>query len=205
MAENVILFGKSGSGKSRSLINFGEDEITLFNVIGKRLPFRKKFRYSARVDDVDTIKVALQKMPTKTAVIDDAGYLMTTMFMKSHGKGDGYKLFNDIGDAIWGLFVFIRDKLPEDVIVYWIFHDEVNDAGDVKIRTIGKMLDRLVVIEGVVTVCLRCLVQNGKHVFATQSDGTDPVKSPEDMFQEEFIPNDLKYVDDTIREYWGIK
>lgn len=204
MGQSVIIFGKSGSGKSRSLINFKEDEITLINTIGKLLPFSKKFRYSATVSDAEVIKAALKKMPTKTAVIDDAGYLMTTMFMKQHTQKDSFKMFNDLADMMWNLFCFIKDDLPQDIIVYWMFHEETSDLGETKIRTIGKLLDQKVTLEGMVTICLHCVVNNGKHVFVTQSDGTDISKSPEGLWDSLEIPNDLKAVDDAIRSYWGL-
>ena len=162
------------------------------------------FKYAAPLDDIAKIKAALQKMPTKIAVIDDAGYLMTNLFMKGHGKGDQFKMYNDIGDAIWGLFNFVKNELPDNVFVYWIFHEETSDLGETKVRTIGKLLDQKVCLEGMVTVCLHCMVKNGKHIFTTQSNGMDIAKSPEGMFEDE-IPNDLKFVDETMRNYWGIK
>ncbi|MBQ0165360.1 MAG: AAA family ATPase [Bacteroidales bacterium] len=204
MGECVFIYGKSGSGKSRSLLNFKEDEIFLINVNGKRLPFPKKFKYVGRTDNIKTIMEQLAKMPTQTAVIDDAGYLMTNMFMRGHGQGDQFKLYNSIGDMMWNLINFIQMSLPEHVIVYMMFHDEATDQGDVKIRTIGKLLDQKVCLEGMVTICLRCAVKGGKHVFLTNSDGTDICKSPEGMFPEE-IENDLKAVDTQIRKFWGIK
>lgn len=205
MGEPILIYGKSGSGKSRSLLNFAEDEIFLVNVIGKRLPFPKKFKYTATVDDILKIETGLKKMPTKVAVVDDAGYLMTNLFMKSHGQGDQYKLYNTIADTMWGLMNFIKNELPEDVLVYIIMHENINDLGESKLRTIGKLLDDKVSLEGMVTICLRSAVVGGKHVFVTNSNGTDICKSPEGMFAEDAIPNDLKAIDSRIREYWGIK
>ena len=86
MAEAIIVYGKSGSGKSRSLLNFGEDEVFLVNTIGKRLPFPKKFKYELKTDNVALIMDKLKAMPTKVAVIDDAGYLLTNAFMRGHSK-----------------------------------------------------------------------------------------------------------------------
>ena len=107
MANLIVVFGKSGSGKSRSLKNFGEDEIFLVNVERKALPFRKKFRYTVSTDNVETIKRGLSKMPCKTAVIDDAGYIITNQFMRGHSSGRGgsavFDLYNDIADTFWGL------------------------------------------------------------------------------------------------------
>lgn len=207
MGECVIIYGKSGSGKSRSLKNFGEDEIFLVNVIGKRLPFRSQFKYAMTTDDIGKIKSGLKKMPTKAAVIDDAGYLMTNAFMRGHSApksgSSSFDLYNNIADSFWGLLNFIKIELPEDVLVYLTIHEDTNDYGETKIRTIGKLLSEKVCIEGMATIVLRCVVRDGKHLFITQSDGSDISKSPEGMFERE-IENDLKSCDTVIREYWGL-
>lgn len=204
MGECVFLYGQSGSGKSRSLLNFKEDEVFIINVIGKRFPFSKNFKYTMKTDNPAKIIEGLTKMPCKTAVIDDAGYISTNAFMRGHGQGDQFKLYNTIGDNLWGLINTIKYSLPEDVIVYMVFHEERADDGFSKIRTIGKLLDQKVCLEGMVTICLRCMVKGGRHIFLTNSDGTDICKSPEGMFEEE-IENDLKAVDSTIRKFWGIE
>ena len=207
MGECVFVYGKSGSGKSRSLINFGEDEIFLVNTIGKRLPFRSKFKYEIKTDDFNKIANGLRKMPTKTAVIDDSGYLMTNAFMRGHSApksgSSTFDLYNDIADSFWSLITVIKNELPDDVIVYMIMHEDTTDYGETKLRTIGKLLSEKVCIEGMSTVVLRCIVRDGKHLFLTQSDGSDISKSPEGMFDRE-IENDLKSVDSTIREFWGL-
>ena len=207
MGECVFVYGKSGSGKSRSLINFGEDEIFLVNTIGKRLPFRSKFKYEIKTDDFGKIANGLRKMPTKTAVIDDSGYLMTNAFMRGHSApksgSSTFDLYNDIADSFWSLITVIKNELPDDVIVYMIMHEDTTDYGETKLRTIGKLLSEKVCIEGMSTVVLRCAVRDGKHLFITQSDGNDISKSPEGMFALE-IENDLKAVDTVIREYWGL-
>lgn len=207
MGECVFVYGKSGSGKSRSLINFGEDEIFLVNTIGKRLPFRSKFKYEIKTDDFGKIVNGLRKMPTKTAVIDDSGYLMTNAFMRGHSApksgSSTFDLYNDIADSFWSLITIIKNELPDDVIVYMIMHEDTTDYGETKLRTIGKLLSEKVCIEGMSTVVLRCAVRDGKHLFITQSDGNDISKSPEGMFELE-IENDLKFVDDSIRSYWGL-
>lgn len=203
----VLIYGKSGSGKSRALKNFGEDEIFLVNVARKPLPFRKDFRYILKTDNYDTIMAKLQAMPTKVAVIDDAGYLQTNAFMRGHSapkKGsNSFDLYNDIADRFWKLLTFITVSLPEDVVVYINMHEYGDDINGTKLRTIGKLLDDKVCIEGMVTICLRCLTDGTRHWFRTQSTGMDISKSPEDMFELE-IDNDLKAVDTAIREYWGL-
>ena len=207
MGECVIIYGKSGSGKSRSLKEFAEDEILFINTVNKRLPFQKKFKYEYKTADVEKVKNALKKMPTKTAVIDDFGYQQTARFMAEHTKKQGgsqFDLYNNIADDAYGLIMFIKKELPDDVIVYLIMHEETSDYGDTKLKTIGKLLDQKVCVEGLVTVCLRAMKEGtNKYFFRTQSDGADISKSPEGMFDLQ-IDNDLKAVDVAIRNYWGL-
>ena len=203
MGECILIYGKSGSGKSRSLLNFKEDEIFLVNTIGKRMPFSKQFKYELKSDNIQLIREKLKAMPCKVAVIDDAGYLMTNTFMRSHGKGDQFQLYNTIGDTMWGLFRFIKTDLPDDVLVYVMMHEESDDFGNTKLRTIGKLLDQKVCLEGMVTICLHCIAKGKEHVFVTNSNGLGVEKSPEGLFEYE-IENDLKKVDETIRRFWGL-
>ena len=203
----VYIYGKSGSGKSRSMKNFAEDEILLVNVEAKPLPFRSTFRYILKSDNVDTIIRQMQKMPCKTAVIDDAGYLMTHFFMQHHRNKSGnasFEMYDNIADMMYNLIRDIKKKLPDDVIVYLMLHEDKNDYGDVKLLTLGKLLDSKVNLQGMVTICLRCMSENGKHFFRTVTDGSDITKAPEEMFSDAEIENDLKAVDTAIREYWGL-
>lgn len=206
MGEVVIIYGKSGVGKSRSLKEFKEDEIFLVQAIKKRLPFRSNFKYSCITCNTNTILAQLNKMPCKIAVIDDAGYILTTEFMNGHRnlKGNAaFDLYNDIADHFWNLINGIK-KLPDDVIVYIIMHEETSDYGETKLRTIGKLLNDKCNIEGMITICLRAVIEDGKHIFITQNMGSDISKSPEGMFDIK-IPNDLKAVDDAIRTYYGME
>lgn len=203
----VLVYGKSGSGKSRSLKFFGEDEILLVNVEGKALPFRNTFKYICRSDSLETIITQMQKMPCKTAVIDDAGYLMTHHFMNNHRNKKGnmsFEMYDDIADTMYFLVQRIKKELLDDVIVYIMLHEDTNDLGETKIRTIGKLIDNKVCLEGMVTICLRCMSDEGKHFFRTATDGYDITKTPEEMFGECEIDNNLKAVDDSIREFYGI-
>lgn len=202
----ILIYGKSGSGKSRSLKFFGEDEILLINIEGKALPFRNSFKYICKSDKLESIMTQMQKMPCKTAVIDDAGYLMTHHFMNNHRNKKGnasFEMYDDIADTMYFLVQRIKKDLPDDVIVYIMLHEDTSDMGETKIRTIGKLIDNKVCLEGMVTICLRCMSDQGKHFFRTQTDGFDITKSPEDMFTEPEIDNNLKFVDDTVREFYG--
>ena len=84
-----------------------------------------------------------------------------------------------------------------------MMHEISNDLGEVKVRTIGKLLDEKVCVEGLFTVCLHCLTDGERHWFSTQGGANDIAKSPEDMFPKE-IDNDLKFVDQTIRTFWNL-
>ena len=101
---------------------------------------------------------------------------------------------------------YIITMLPPDVIVYFLHHTETDgNTGRIKAKTIGKMLDNYVTLEGKFTIVLKTVVKDGQYYFSTQNNGMDTVKSPMGMFEEELIVNDLKMVDDTIREYYGIE
>lgn len=205
----VILYGKSGSGKSRSLKNFGTDEIALINVEGKHLPFKGKFNLTMNEIGFTSVVInALNKLPEgiKTVVIDDAGYLMSHYFMANHRNMKGnaqFDMYNQIADDMCGLIKTIKG-MPDDVIVYLMFHEDTNDYGETKLFTIGKLLDQKANLVGMVTICLRCMSSDGKHFFRTVTDGSDVTKAPEEMFEAEEIPNDLKAVDTAIRAYYEI-
>lgn len=209
MADNILLCGDSGSGKSHSLQTLPTDGTLVINTIGKRLPFRSQFKYVVNTDDVDKMKRTMLKCPenVKIIVIDDAGYIMTNQFMRGHSGdksgGNTFDLFNNIADSFWGLINFTKN-LPEDKTVYYIMHVDTNDFGQKRPKTIGKLLSEKVCIEGMFTVVLRSEVMGDKYCFVTQNEGNDFCKSPQGMFAEKRIPNDLKLVDDTIREYWGL-
>lgn len=206
MATTVLIYGKSGVGKSRSLKGFAPDELYLVNVLGKPLPFKGTFKYTSTTDDLQTIMAGLSKMPCKVAVVDDFGYIMTNQFMRGHGGGDQFKLYNTIGDSIWSFINFINSSAVDpNAVIYLMMHEESNDDGSNKLRTIGKLLEQKVCLEGMATVVLRATVKGDRHIFLTQNDGNSLAKSPEGMFAEAEIDNDLKAVDTAIREYWGLK
>lgn len=205
MAVPVLIIGKSGSGKSTSLRNCIDKDFNLIRVLDKPLPFKGKIN-GWKTDDYQIIIKALVQAKAKSIVIDDAGYLITNHFMRGHsssGKGNAvFSLYNDIGDYFWNLIQFIVSKLPEDKIVYLMMHEEMNDFGEVKPKTIGKLLDEKVCIEGMFTIVLRCVEEGGKHLFITQASNGAVSKSPIGMFEDLTIDNDLAKVDETIRNYY---
>lgn len=199
----VLILGESGSGKSTSLRNFKPDELGIINVGSKPLPFKSSFKpYNS--DDYIKIEAALKKAKTKSIAIDDAQYLMANEFMRN-AKINGYQKFTDIALNFWTLVQIVIKELPEDKIVYFLGHIERDANGNEKFKTIGKMLDEKITIEGLFTIVLKTFVKDSKYCFTTQTNGQDTVKSPMGMFEEPIIENDLKYVDDTIREYYNLK
>ena len=199
MAVLVMVYGQSGTGKSTSLRNFNPEEVAVVNVSGKPLPFRGGIKpYNS--DDYGKIMKAISQTDRKSIVIDDATYLMVNAFMRS-AKAIGYQKYTDMAFDFNSL-VEIAANLPEDKIVYFIGHSEQMDDGREHFKTIGKMLDNYVTLEGKFTIVLKTVVQDGKYYFSTQNNGQDTVKSPMGMFNQPLIENDLKMVDDTIREYW---
>lgn len=207
MATPVLIIGKSGSGKSTSMRNCQNDDFNLIRVLNKPLPFKGKVNgwFS---DDYQQIMKLLIASKADSIVIDDAGYLITNHFMRGHssaGKGNGvFSLYNDIGDYFWNLIQFIVTKVPENKIVYIIMHEEKDETGEVKPKTIGKLLDEKVCIEGMFTIVLRCIEEGGKHLFVTQASQGAVSKSPIGMFEDLTIDNDLLLVDKKIREYYGL-
>ena len=120
-------------------------------------------------------------------------------------KGNAqFDMYNDIADVMYNIVQRIKKELPDDVVVYIITHEDVDDSGTIRIKTLGKLLDQKVCMEGMVTICIRCMSDaNGRHFFRTVTDGSDITKTPEDMFEEPEIENNLKFVDDTIRDFYG--
>lgn len=204
----VLIIGKSGSGKSTALRNCVNDSNwNLVNVLGKPLPFKGKVPQVV-TDDYEQVKRCLTSSMAKSLVVDDAGYLITNYFMRNHSsKGQGnaiFSMYNTLADNFWKLVEYIK-HLPEDKIVYIIMHEDTDDFGNVKPKTIGKLLDEKICLEGMFTIVLRCIQENGKHLFITQAEGGAVSKSPMGMFEDLEIPNDLVYVDETIREYYGLE
>ena len=197
----VLLIGKSGSGKSASLRNFKKDEIAIANVLGKPLPFKSDLE-APKVDDYNVILRAIQNTNKKVIVIDDANYLITNEFMgKSSVKG--FDKYNEMGNNFFNLINGIKN-IEGGKTVYLIMHEDTDDEGNVKPKTIGKLLDDKVNIQGMFTICIRSMFDNGNYIFRLKTNGQDCVKTPIGLFEEEQMENDLKLVDTKIREYYEL-
>ena len=201
MAILTGVFGESGTGKSTSFRNFTNDEVAIINVSGKPMPFRSDLK-TLSSNDYNIIQAWLPKIKQPSIIIDDATYLMVDQFMAmAHIKG--YEKYNLMAQNFSNLIEKAR-TLPEDKIVYFIGHSDQTDGGREHFKTIGRMLDNYVTVEGKFTTVLKSVVKDGQYFFQTHNNGYDTVKSPLGMFEEDLIPNDLKMVDDVMREYWQI-
>ena len=201
MAIIVMIYGQSGTGKSTSLRNFKPEDVCIVNVSGKPLPFKNKHK-TFNTDDYMAVDAAIKKAPAKSIVIDDATYLMTGEYMRT-AKVTGYQKYTDMALNYYTL-VKAASALPADKIVYFMGHSDTDANGNEKFKTIGKMLDEKVTLEGMFTIVLKTVVTDGKYQFSTRNSGQDTVKTPLGMFNDVLIDNDLAMVDKTIREYYGI-
>lgn len=206
----VLIIGKSGTGKTSSLRNcVNSSRFGLIKAINKPLPFRGTIP-PMQTDDYSKILAILSKSKAPSMIIDDAGYLITNYFMRNHSKHAGgnavFGLYNTLADNYWNMVQLIIEQLPENRIVYIIMHEDTNDFGEVKPKTIGKLLDEKICLEGMFTIVLRCVIENGnEHRFITQYSEGAVSKSPMGMFDDLSIDNDLLYVDNTIRAYYNIE
>ena len=212
MAIPVLVIGRSGSGKTYSLKNFKSDEVGILSVEKGRLPFKSDLKVvkvksfsdgehtpaQANAARYSWLEMAIKSSKIKSLVIDDSQYLLSgELFDRAYEKG--YDKFVDIAAHFRNLVHSINEMEEEDKIVYFLHHSELDADGREKVKTIGKMLDEKLCIEGCFDIVLYCQDQK----FFTQSNGQSVAKTPEGMFELE-IPNDLKAVDDAIRDYYNI-
>lgn len=221
MAEIVMIMGESGSGKTASLRNFQPGEVCVLNVAGKRLPFKNQFGKNV-VNNAKyaTIVQAVRSGNFKRYIVDDSQYLMAfEAFDKA--KEVGYQKFTDMALNFYNMLMAVKHatiwkknpdgtvqdtKQPtDDTVVYFLHHIDRDDNGVVKPKTQGKMLDEKLNVAGLFTTVLLAETDGKDHWFLTQNDGASVVKAPMGMFDEAKIPNDLKFVDDVIRGYYGME
>lgn len=205
MGVAVLVLGASGSGKSTSMRNFKENDVRILNVASKPLPFRNVNKLKkADKATYAMIKGAVKSGQTLSYVVDDAQYLMA---FESFDKINetGYSKFSVMAKNYEDMLRTIQEDTSPDTIVYIMQHIDKDEDGNIKAKTLGKMLDQQLTVEGLFSIVLLAKAEERRHFFITQSDGTNPCKSPMDMFDEMEIDNDLKMVDDTIREYYGMK
>lgn len=201
MAIGVLILGESGTGKTYSAHNFKPDEVKILSVKKPILPFRGDYELVKTPTGDDIIR-ELKNTDKKRIIIDDFQYILGVQMMKRISE-KGWDKFNEIQKPYADVLDVI-DELPDDVIVYINSHIQQDDTGKKKIKTIGKALDNYLTVEGLFMIVLGTLVVDGKFYFTTQNNGSDTVKSPMGMFPSYAIDNDLKYVDEKIRNYYHI-
>lgn len=215
MSRIILILGKSGTGKSRSITTLPPKETVIINVLGKDLPFRGwKKNYQPWTKDnpkgnlIETDRhdkicsaynAIAERKDIKYVVVDDFNYIMTNEFMRRSGE-KGFDKWSEMADhahaVIWNAKFLGRDQT-----VFFMAHTDTNEHGEIQTKTLGKLLQEKVCIEGLFTVVLTTLYDGGNYFFETQTNGLTPAKSPEGMFPELRIPNDLKYVVDHISKW----
>lgn len=203
MGVPVLIMGESGSGKTYSIRNFSPEEVGIFSVEKGRLPFKGDFKVKKNASYRDIMK-AVENPSLKRYVIDDSQYLLVNEFF-DRAKETGYQKYTDMALNFRNLIHDINRKAPDDVVFYFLHHTEFdNNSGKVKAKTIGKMIDQYLTLEGCFDIVLLAQTDGTDHYFITQSDGYTTAKAPSLMFPDVKIPNDLAEVDKALREFWGL-
>ena len=212
MSTPVLVLGESGAGKSASLRNLDASKTLLVQSIRKPLPFRNDWKEHGPnephgnvfvTDKTADIAMLMQGTRRKIIIIDDFQYLMANEFMRRSDER-GYDKFTEIGRHAWDVLC-MASALPSDVRVYILAHSDTDDRdGRIRTKTIGKMLNEKITVEGMFTIVLRSVARDGEYLFQTKNGGSDPVKAPFGMFEGDFVPNDLALVDAAICTYYNI-
>lgn len=198
-----MILGESGSGKTYSLKHMDPEKVGVFSVRKGTLPFPegKSFKIAKKAS-YEVIYKVLKNPTMKTYVVDDSQYLMVNEYFRK-ANDSGYQKYTSIGKNFSDLLEYIAYQVPDDVVVYFLHHTQITSDGRVKAKTVGQMLDNYLTLEGCVDVVLLAQTDGQTHYFMTQSDGSNTAKSPEGMFELK-IPNDLNFVNNRIREYYGL-
>lgn len=198
----VLVMGSSGSGKSTAMRNLDRKSTAVFNVAGKPFPFKGSFDMVCGTSDVDKIITILKRNTTNCYVIDDSQYLMSFKLIDKINE-KGYEKYTEIAKDFKRLIDTISNENSQDTVVYFLHHTETLDDGKVKAKTSGKMIDNWLTLEGLYSIVIMAVATESKHLFITQSDGTNTCKSPMDMLENP-MENDLALVDTAIREYYEL-
>lgn len=216
MGTATLILGESGSGKSASLRNMSAEKCILIQPISKPLPFKssdwkvwdKKTKQGSiyKSDDWQTIIAVIVRAYSygkRIVIVDDFQYVMSNEFMHRANE-KSFDKFTEIGAHAWNIINKSIGETPSDLRIYFLSHTEETQLGKIKMKTIGKMLDEKITVEGMFTIVLRTLTRDGNFLFTTKNNGSDTVKSPMGMFDAGEIENDLEMVDSTICEYYGL-
>ncbi len=212
MSYATLVLGESGTGKTCSLRNLDPKNTLLIQPVRKPLPFRSTgWKEIKQKGDGNNILVCsnpqaiincMHASPFDVIVVDDWQYILASMYMAARNV-KGFDKFTEIGGAGFDI-AKAASELGENKRVYVLAHTTSDEFGNTRIKTLGKLLDDKIVVEGMFTTVLRTHVENGRYLFSTQNSGSDTVKSPMGMFSEQYIENDLAAIDRVICDYYGI-
>ena len=211
MSIAAFILGESGAGKSTSMRSMNPTETLLIQAIKKPLPFRSSgWKYLSKeggnilvCDQSAQIIAAMHKTQRPIIVIDDFQYILANEFMRRTDER-GFDKFTDIGKHAWDILC-AASSLPDHVRVYILSHTETSESGRVKAKTIGRMLDEKITIEGMFSIVMRTSIINGQYLFSTKNNGSDTVKTPLGLFDADHIDNDLAAVDAAIVDYYQLQ
>lgn len=216
MGISTLIIGQSGRGKSTSMEHLDPKTTMVVKVVNKPFPFPSKewkrwdkdsstgsFEVTDNYEIIKAIVKGAKAKGKKVVVIDDMQYLMANEFMKRSSE-KGFDKFTEIAEHIWSLVMVANEATDDDMRIYFLSHTEQNDIGETKAKTIGKLLDDKITLEGLFAIVLGANKDGDEFFFTTQNNGRDTCKSPKGMFEDSRIPNDLALVDRKICEYYGI-
>ena len=216
MGISTLIIGQSGRGKSTSIEKLDPSITMVVKAINKPFPFRSKdwkrwnstdntgsFEVTDNHEIVKAIIKGAKAKGKKIIVVDDMQYLMANEFMRRSAER-GFDKFTEIAEHMWSLVMTANEATDDDVRIYFLSHSEQSDAGDTKVKTIGRLLDDKITLEGLFTTVLKADKDGDDFYFSTQNSGRDTCKSPRGMFEELRIPNDIGLVDKAICEYYSI-
>jgi len=223
MSIPIIVIGRSGRGKTHSIKAFGPHEVMVINTDGKLLPFfnqkpdmlnvpakaaeLQKRNGGAKPLKVDIIRSWLNKYHDHRAVVvDDYGFALFEIYQRYRISEDEklsnkYAAFDIVVDKLSRQVDALAEDGDVDRIVYFVLHEETDQHGNISPLVMGKMVNDKYVLEGHVTCTLQADKVGDQYGFHTNNG--NPAKSPEGLFEDEFIPNDLRAVDARIREAYG--
>ena len=219
MSIACMILGQSGTGKTASLRNLDPEHTLLIQAVKKPLPFRSsEWAYFDKdkmptgnvfvTDQAQTIIKLMKGTKRSVIVLDDFQYILANEFMrrvldKEQGNA-AFAKYNEIAHNAWSILM-AASQLSDDKRVYILGHTQEDDSGRIKAKTIGKLLDEKITIEGLLTIVLRTAVINGQYLFSTKNNGADTVKAPMGLFEDEHIDNDLAAVDAAIFGYYQLQ
>lgn len=200
---SALVIGRSGTGKSTSMRHLNPETTAVINVQGKALPFKGGRKFNTVTSDnfieVRNQIIAAINAGFSTVVVDDWQFLMGNEFMRRANEG-GWDKFTEIGQHGWTVMDCVKSAQPKtDTLVVFMAHEEFSEEGKIKIKTVGKVVDNHVNLEGMFPITLHADVIDGEYTFRT--NGKAPCKSPLGMFESVYIDNDLELVRQSIWAY----